>query len=91
MTAYLLLNHLLNFIAPAAFTALMLGVLSRFFAGFLEMLIGHHNTAKGISIGKASLRCAGVALRHNRHIAAHTKKKPNKPIAPAPDQISKIT
>lgn len=36
MTAYLLINHLLNFIAPAAFTALMLGVLSRFFAGFLE-------------------------------------------------------
>ncbi|MCX7255722.1 MAG: hypothetical protein NTZ64_03065 [Polaromonas sp.] len=34
MTAYLLINHLLNFIAPAAFTALMLGLLSRFFAGF---------------------------------------------------------
>lgn len=36
MTAYLFINHFINFIAPAAFMALMLGALSRFFAGFLE-------------------------------------------------------
>jgi hypothetical protein len=34
MTAYLLINHLINFVAPAAFMALMLGLLSRLFAGF---------------------------------------------------------
>ena len=34
MTAYLLINHLMNFVAPAAVTALLLGVLSRCCAGF---------------------------------------------------------
>lgn len=34
MTAYLLTNHLLNFMAPAALLALLLVLLSRLFAGF---------------------------------------------------------
>lgn len=34
MTAYLLLNHLLNFIAPALLLALLLVALSRIFFGF---------------------------------------------------------
>ena len=34
MTAYLLANHLLNFVAPAALMALLLVVFSRLFAGF---------------------------------------------------------
>lgn len=34
MTAYLLTNHLLNFMAPAALVALLLVVLSRLFFGF---------------------------------------------------------
>ena len=34
MTAYLLANHLLNFVAPAALTAALLLVCSRLFAGF---------------------------------------------------------
>jgi hypothetical protein len=33
MTATLLTNHLLNFVAPAAFVALLLGVSSRLFSG----------------------------------------------------------
>ncbi len=35
MTAYLLLDHVLNFLAPAAGTALLLMLLSRFFSRFL--------------------------------------------------------
>ena len=35
MTAYLLLDHLLNFIAPAAVVALLLVLLSRVFSRFL--------------------------------------------------------
>ena len=34
MTAYLLLNHLLNFMAPALLVALLLATLSRLFFGF---------------------------------------------------------
>ena len=34
MTAYLLANHLLNFVAPAALMALLLVIFSRLFAGF---------------------------------------------------------
>ncbi len=34
MTAYLLANHLLNLVAPAALIALLLVVFSRLFAGF---------------------------------------------------------
>ena len=34
MTAYLLANHLLNFVAPAAFMAVLLVTLSLLFAGF---------------------------------------------------------
>ena len=34
MTAYLLLNHLLNFMAPALLVALLLATLSRLFSGF---------------------------------------------------------
>ena len=34
MTAYLLSNHLLNFLAPAALMAVLLGVFSRLFSGF---------------------------------------------------------
>ena len=36
MTAYLLTNHLLNFIAPAAFVALLLVLLSRLSFGFFK-------------------------------------------------------
>jgi hypothetical protein len=36
MTAYLLTNHLLNFMAPAALLALLLVVLSRLFFGFFR-------------------------------------------------------
>ena len=36
MTAYLLTNHLLNFIAPAAFVALGLVLLARFLGHFLR-------------------------------------------------------
>ena len=36
MTAYLLADHLLNFMAPAAFVALGLVLLSRLFAGFFR-------------------------------------------------------
>ena len=35
MTAYLLTDHILNFIAPAAVVALLLVLLSRFFSRFL--------------------------------------------------------
>ena len=35
MTAYLLTNHLLNFLAPAAMTALLLVLSSRIFSRFL--------------------------------------------------------
>ena len=35
MTAYLLLDHLLNFFAPAAAVALLLVLMSRFFSRFL--------------------------------------------------------
>lgn len=35
MTAYLLLDHILNFLAPAAVVALLLVLLSRFFSRFL--------------------------------------------------------
>ena len=35
MTAYLLLNHVLNFLAPAAAVALLLVLISRFFSRFL--------------------------------------------------------
>ena len=35
MTAYLLLDHILNFIAPAAGVALLLMLLARFFGRFL--------------------------------------------------------
>jgi hypothetical protein len=36
MTAYLLTNHLLNFMAPAAFVALMVVLLTRFFSRFFK-------------------------------------------------------
>lgn len=36
MTAYLLLNHLLNFVAPAALLALLLAAFPRLFAGFFR-------------------------------------------------------
>ena len=36
MTAYLLTNHLLNFMAPAAFVALGLVLLARLLAGFFR-------------------------------------------------------
>ncbi|MES2360545.1 MAG: hypothetical protein V4646_01950 [Pseudomonadota bacterium] len=36
MTAYLLTNHLLNFIAPAAFVALLLILLAQFFGRFFK-------------------------------------------------------
>ena len=36
MTAYLLANHLLNFVAPAALMALLLVIFCRMFAGFFE-------------------------------------------------------
>lgn len=36
MTAYLLINHLLNFIAPAAVVALLLVLLARLFFGFFK-------------------------------------------------------
>ncbi|MGH8846523.1 MAG: hypothetical protein ACREXQ_04665 [Polaromonas sp.] len=36
MTAYLLTNHLLNFMAPAALVALLLVALSRLFFGFFK-------------------------------------------------------
>ena len=36
MTAYLLTNHLLNFMAPAALLALLLVLLSRLFSGFFR-------------------------------------------------------
>ena len=36
MTAYLLTNHLLNFMAPAAFMALAVVLLSRLFPGFFR-------------------------------------------------------
>ena len=36
MTAYLLTDHLLNFIAPAAFVALVLVLLARVFSGFFR-------------------------------------------------------
>ena len=36
MTAYLLTNHLLNFMAPAAFVAVLLVLLPRFFSGFFK-------------------------------------------------------
>ena len=36
MTAYLLTNHLLNFVAPALFLAVVLVVLMRFFARFFS-------------------------------------------------------
>ncbi len=36
MTAYLLADHLLNFIAPAAFVALMLVLLARVFSRFFR-------------------------------------------------------
>ena len=36
MTAYLLTNHLLNFMAPAALVALLLVLLSRLFSGFFR-------------------------------------------------------
>jgi hypothetical protein len=35
MTAYLLLDHMLNFLAPAAAVALLLVLISRFFSRFL--------------------------------------------------------
>ncbi|NQW93501.1 MAG: hypothetical protein HQ446_05640 [Polaromonas sp.] len=35
MTAYLLIDHILNFMAPAAVVALLLVLLSRFFGRFL--------------------------------------------------------
>ncbi len=35
MTAYLLLNHLLNFVAPAAAVAILLVLMSRVFSRFL--------------------------------------------------------
>lgn len=35
MTAYLLLDHILNFLAPAAVVSLLLVLLSRFFSRFL--------------------------------------------------------
>lgn len=43
MTAYLLLNHLLNFMAPAALLALLLVLLSRLFFGFFrsKMPVAH--------------------------------------------------
>ncbi len=34
MTAYLLANHLLNFVAPAALVSVLLAAFSRLFAGF---------------------------------------------------------
>ena len=36
MTAYLLANHLLNLVAPAALMALLLPAASRLFSGFLK-------------------------------------------------------
>ena len=36
MTAYLLADHLLNFMAPAAFVALLLLLLTRFFSRFYK-------------------------------------------------------
>jgi len=36
MTAYLLTNHLLNFMAPAAFVAVLLVLLPRLFPGFFK-------------------------------------------------------
>ncbi len=36
MTAYLLLNHLLNFVAPAAFVAVLMVLSARLFGGFLQ-------------------------------------------------------
>lgn len=36
MTAYLLINHLLNFVAPAAMLALLLVTFSRLFSGFFK-------------------------------------------------------
>lgn len=43
MTAHLLLNHLLNFMAPAALLALLLVLLSRLFFGFFrsKMPVAH--------------------------------------------------
>ncbi|MDD5324816.1 MAG: hypothetical protein PHR71_05850 [Polaromonas sp.] len=37
MTVFLLANHLLNFIAPAALLALLLALLSRLFSGFFKL------------------------------------------------------
>lgn len=37
MTAYLLIQHLFNFMAPAALMALLLTVFSRFFPGFFKL------------------------------------------------------
>lgn len=36
MTAYLLINHLLNFVAPAAFVALVVVLLARLFSRFFK-------------------------------------------------------
>lgn len=36
MTAYLLTNHLLNFLAPAAFVAMLLVLVPRLFPGFFK-------------------------------------------------------
>ena len=66
MTAYLLTNHLLNFIAPAAFVALLLVLLSRLSFGFFEIKqpVAHSRWAQAaiIFIVGVSILAAGLVV-----------------------------
>lgn len=66
MTAYLLVDHLLNFAAPAAMIALLLVVFSRLFYGFLRPKQSFLHTwyaqlAINFAVG-ASVLAAGLVL-----------------------------
>ncbi|MFN5349220.1 MAG: hypothetical protein ACK5A0_06730 [Polaromonas sp.] len=69
MTAYLLLNHLLNFLAPAAGAALLLMLFSRFFSRFFSskkpLALSLYTQAAIIFIVNVLVLTAGLVLLGN--------------------------
>ena len=70
MTAYLLVNHLLNLLAPAALIALLLVVLARLFSGFFGSnkpfaQVWYAQAAINFIVGAGALVAGLVLLGHD--------------------------
>ena len=70
MTAYLLVNHLLNLLAPAALIALLLVVLARLFSGFFGSNkpfahVWYAQAAINFIVGAGALVAGLVLLGHD--------------------------